>query len=459
MKKNNSNTSIKFSAKLLLLVAVLWLGSCKELLNPRPIDLQTDAVSLNDAADVQPARVGMYSAFRNIGTTMVIAGDATADNLIHIGTFTEYRELTNKQITTANGQVSSLWAAVFRAVYLANFVLEKLPTVSGVRDTERKTVLAEARFLRGMANFIGANTFGGIPKVTTIDQLKNATITKATKQEILASVLEDFQAALTDVPAFSRNLNAGFINKNTVNAALARFHLYQKNYTQAEQSATAVIASNNYTLGLFSDVVTKDFPTESIFELGYTLNDDPGTLNDLFIGRRELIPSNNAINALRASLEAGDRRFTIAFDGTKQKGNDNGWGVQKYGTKDADNNNIVIFRLAEMFLIRAEARALQNRVSGANSAVTDLNVLRTRAKAPLVVGGSQAAVVELIEKERQYELAYEGHRWYDLVRTGRAQAVLGAFSPNWNSKYELWPIPLSEIQRNTSLANAQNPGY
>ena len=435
------------------------MGSCKQLLEPRPIDLQTDVVSLNDAADVQPARVGMYSAFRGIGTTLMIAGDATADNLIHIGTFTEYRELTNKQITTANGQVSALWGSVFRAVYLANFVLERLPTVPGVRDTERKTVLAEARFLRGMANFVGANTFGGIPKVTTTDQLTNTTISKASKQDILASVLEDFQAALADAPAFSRNINAGFINKNTVNAALARFYLYQKNYTQAEQLATAVISTNNYTLGLFSDVVTKDFPTESIFELGYTLNDDPGTLNDLFIGRRELIPSNNAINALRATLEAGDRRTTIAFDGTKQKGNDNGWGVQKYGTRDADNNNIVIFRLAEMYLIRAEARVQQNRVSGANSAITDLNVLRNRAKAPVITGGSQSAVIELIEKERQYELSYEGHRWYDLVRTGRAQVVLGAFSPNWNAKYELWPIPQSEIQRNASLVNAQNPGY
>jgi hypothetical protein len=141
-------------------------------------------------------------------------------------------------------------------------------------------------------------------------------------------------------------------------------------------------------------------------------------------------------------------------------GVDNGWSVRKYGTADEENNNIYVFRLAEMYLIRAEARAQRNNVAGTGSATDDLNVLRDRAKAPRVNGVSgQAAMLRLVEQERLYELAYEGHRWYDLVRTNRAQPVLSAFSPNWESTYELWPLPLGETQRNPALKNNQNPGY
>ena len=114
-------------------------------------------------------------------------------------------------------------------------------------------------------------------------------------------------------------------------------------------------------------------------------------------------------------------------------------------------------RLAELYLIRAEARAQQGKLTGATGAVADLNVLRTRAKAPAITLTAQADVLLAVERERVYELAFEGQRWYDLVRTGRAQAVMSAFSPNWDSHYELWPIPQRETQLNTALT--QNPGY
>jgi hypothetical protein len=451
--------------KLILLfsfVLILVCTQCHDALNPKPIDTLTNDIVLNEPKDVHNVEIGLYSAFRPIIPSTVIAGDFTADLLIHNGTFSQYRELGTKQITSANASVSTLWGSIYNTIYIANFILERLPLVKGVPIAQQKSVTATAHFLRGYAYFVGLYTFGGIPEVLTTSIETNRNIPRASREDILDLIVEDYSAAsgqLTTSPA-----NAGFASDYAVQAALARLNLYLGNWSEASKYASNVIASNKYTLeAKFSDVVEKDFPTESIFEMGYTISDDPGTdsnigLNNLFVGRREIIPSNSAVLAL-ASPESGERFSSISFNSSNLQGNDNGWSVAKYGTKDEDNNNVVVFRLAEMYLIRSEARARLGSVTGANSAQEDINVLRTRAKAPLVGGVSQSQMLSLIEQERVYELAYEGHRWYDLVRTGRASAVMSSYSSNWRSDFEVWPIPQREIQNNPALAGNQNPGY
>ncbi|AKD53969.1 RagB/SusD family nutrient uptake outer membrane protein [Spirosoma radiotolerans] len=455
-----------------LLITLIGLAACQEVLEPKPVTLLVDELVLNEPNDVQPVRIGLYSAFRSMAAPNIIAGDFTADYIQANGTYTDEIELGTKRITATNGAVDALWSGLYRTIYVANFILERLPALTTVPEATRKQVLAEARFMRGWANFIGVYTYGDIPKVTSTDQSANTTIPRIAKADMLASVLADYQAALADLPSVTSastnaTTNATYLNKINCQAALARYYLYQKNWAQAESLATVVINSGVYALQTnYSDIVTKDFTSESILEVGYNLTDDPGTsndpvtgspgLNNLLVGRREVIPSNQLVSSL-LSAEAGTRSTTITFNAQQQRGNDNGWTVRKYGTASEDNNNIVLMRLAEMYLIRAEARAQQGKLTGTTGAIADLNVLRTRAKAPAITAGAQADVLLAVERERVYELAFEGQRWYDLVRTGRAQAVMSAFSPNWNSRYELWPIPQREIQQNTALQ--QNPGY
>lgn len=457
-----------------LLFVLLGISACQEVLKPKPVDLLVDALVLNEVADVQPVRIGMYSALRGMAAPVIIAGDFTADYIQFNGTFNDYSELANKRITAANAAVELLWQSMYRTIYVANFMLENLPKVTGVPEATRKQVTAEARFLRGWANFIGTYTYGDIPQVTSTDQAANRIIGRTARATILTSVLADYEAALTDLPDVSSGstnitTNATYLNKTSCRAAMARYYLYQKNWAKAEELASNVINAGVYKLETnYIDIVTRDFTAESILEVGYNLSDDPGTstllfpnglsLNNLLVGRREVIPSNQLIVSL-VSTEAGTRQQTIGFDVKNLRGSDNGWTVRKYGTASEDNNNIVLIRLAEMYLIRAEARAQLGRQTGATGAVADLNVLRTRAKAPAIAVTVQADVLLAVERERVYELAFEGHRWYDLVRTGRAQAVMSAFSPNWNSRYELWPIPQSEIQQNPTLKGQQNPGY
>jgi hypothetical protein len=355
-----------------------------------------------------------------------------------------------------------LWGSIYNTVYLANFIIERLPEVPGVRSIDLDRVMATAHFLRGYSYFVALQTYGGVPVATSTSIENNRNIPRASVEEILDLIESDFNFATGKLPAAP--VNAGFAGEQALHAAWAKFHLYLENWSEAEDFATAVIDSDLYELEEdFATLVQTDFTSEAIFEMGYTLNDDPGTnstigLNNLFVGRREIIPSNQAVLAL-ASAESGDRLTSISFNANNLIGNDNGWSVAKYGTADANNNNVVVFRLAEMYLIRAEARARQGNVTGTNSAASDVNVLRTRANAPTLGTVTQTQMLTLIENERIYELAYEGHRWYDLVRTERAATVMPAFNSNWRSAYERWPIPQREIQSNPALVGNQNPGY
>jgi starch-binding outer membrane protein, SusD/RagB family len=446
----------------LFIIMILNVVSCKDTLEPKPVDLLTAEIALNEAKDVPNVEIALYSAFRNIIPASVIAGDCTADMLIHRGTFTQYRELGNKNITTANGSAAYLWSSIYNAVYIANFLLERLPDVPGVKTATRDRVIAVSRFLRGYSYFIALYTFGGVPEVLSTSIEINSKIPRASEAEIRNLIIDDYNAALGVLT--TEPTNAGYASDFAVRAALAKYFLYIKDWPQAESFSSQVISSNKYALEpSYASVVNKDFPTESIFEMGYSISDDPGTdsnigLNNLFVGRREVIPSNQIILAL-SSNESGDRFASIKFDPENLKGTDNGWAVAKYGTKDEDNNNVMVMRLAEMYLIRAEARARQAKITGVNGAIADVNVLRTRANAPTITTANQSQMIQLIEDERRYELAFEGHRWYDLVRTGRASQVMPLFNSNWKNAYDKWPIPQREIQNNPALADSQNPGY
>lgn len=432
------------------------------MLDPAPIDQLVNDIVLNEPKDIEAVEIGLYQAFRETMPDIIVAADLTADNLIHNGTFSQYRELGVKKITSANLAVSSLWGHIYQTIYIANFLLERIPEIQGVTSSVRTRSMSTAHFLRGMANFYGVITYGGIPKVVTTNIEDNRNIPRTSEEEMLDFIEEDFLAAAGNLGDDNVN-NAAFVNNYTVRAALARFYLYRKNYTLAEQYASEVLANENYELeDKFETIVLTDETRESIFEVGYTIADDkdPNNLNTLFLGRREIIPSNEEANFLTITAESGDRKLSVEFDQANQKGFDNGFAVAKYGTAVEDNNDIFVFRLAEMYLIRAEARAYLGNVFGPNSAAEDIQELRDRAASNTTVGfPSQAQMIQIIENERRFELSFEGHRWYDLRRTGRINVVMPAFNANWRSAYELWPIPQREIQNNTSLKDAQNPGY
>jgi starch-binding outer membrane protein, SusD/RagB family len=446
--------------KIFILISLMFFQSC-DLLDPKPVDLITNELVLNEANDVNPVEIGLYTSFRGLAAPLIIVNDLTTDLLRHNGTFSEFRELSNKDITSANAIYTTIWGGLYNTIYISNFILERLPEIGGVDPIYRRQVMGTARFFRGFCYFIGASGYGDIPLTQTADIEQNKNIARASKEEVLALALEDLEFALNNLPL--EPVNESFLGVNTARAALARFHLYQGNWDLAEKYASDVINSNDYQLVSYEEIVNSEFTNEAIFEVGYTLSDDPGTstygLNNLFKKRREIIPTDVAGSYLFSS-ESQDRSKNVVSDFSLSIGNDNGLSVDLYKTADEDKNNIIIFRLAEMYLIRAEARVQLGRLTGENGGENDINILRTRANSGIMASfTSPAQALLLIERERVYELAFQGHRWFDLVRTGRINAVMINYSPSWRDNYNLWPIPIREIQNNDALKGAQNPGY
>ncbi len=441
---------------ILALLLSLTVVSCEGILEPKPVDRITNDQVLKDASSARTVLTGIYRNFASLSAPTIIAGDLTADLLIHNGTFVQYLEISDKEMSASNGSAGALWGVIYGVAFTSNFLLEGLPDLDNVSPALKEEFEATARFLRGYAFFIGAQTFDGIPLVNTTSIEANRDIPRASKEEILAFAEEDLLFALDKVPA--EPFNQGEVSNGAVKAMLARFYLYQENWSEAERFATEVIDGIGVITYIlepnFADVLT-DFNTESILEIVYSANDNPGTstnfgINNLFEARREIIPSTDIIQAMQSN--GGDRIVMLEFNSENASGTDNGWTVTRYGPFD----NIPVLRLGEVYLIRAEARAQLNQLG---ASVSDINAIRVRSGRPAISANSQNLLLGIIEEERRVELAFEGHRWYDLKRTGRADDIMRSFSPKWDDTDKLWPIPLREIQNNPSLSGQQNPGY
>ncbi|MDW7694101.1 RagB/SusD family nutrient uptake outer membrane protein [Flammeovirgaceae bacterium SG7u.111] len=440
----------------LFFAGVLLIASCQEVLEPQPNDRITNDLVLTDAGSVRTVITSLYRGLANLQAVQIIAADMTADHLTHNGTFTQYIEVGTKDMSASNGSANAMWGTIYSMLYTVNFLLEGVPEMDNLVDSQKELFLAYARFFRGYGYFVGVNTFGDMPLVLSTDITANRDIPRSPKAEVIAQIEADLLFALDKVP--EESFNSGDLTNGAVKAALARFYLYQENWDKADEFATDVIdgvGTTDYELEAnFGDVLT-DFSRESILEIVYSANDNPGTstnygLNNLFSTRREIIPTNDIVTTFQSS--GGDREAVLTFDPNLIKGSDNGWTVSRYGPFD----NVPVFRLAEMYLIRAEARAQKNNL---NSARSDLNIIRQRSGVDPTDTNTKNLLLLEIERERQVELGFEGHRWYDLKRTGRVNEVMRAFTPNWSDKNLLWPVPLREIQNNPGLAGSQNPGY
>lgn len=434
-----------------LLITIL--ASCN-VLDVDPTNSIPASEAFKTKGDVNRGILGAYNSLQSLsyyGRTYQIFSDLASDNLIHPpnATATAYAEVDNNNILPENESVDGIWTAIYDGLNVANNVIAKIPALGFLSEEEKDKALAELYFLRALNHFNLMNYFGAIPlKTRPTVGLADINAGRTPIEEVYNSIITDLTFAAQYLPqSSSLKIRA---TRGAAEALLARVFLYKKDYNNAVVYAGKVINEGGYTLpDNYADIFAGDESPESIFEIDFTALDRnrvaeynfPLTKN----GRGEVAPDPVFIN----SYDAADERkaATFAYSGTAPY-------VIKYDDLSTGSDNIIVIRLAEMYLIRAEALARLN--GNASDVLSDLNRIRRRAGVADVTTNNITELITIIENERRFELAFEGHRWFDLVRTGRATALL----PNVkNIDQTLFPIPQSEILTNNNPDMKQNPGY
>ena len=264
-------------------------------------------------------------------------------------------------------------------------------------------------------------------------------VKQSTQAQVYAQVLDDLNKAEPLLqPAVLRNRVA----KSTVNALRARVYLYLKRYAEAEADASTVISNAAYRL--ITPFALAAGTTESVLELSYSVNDVNAGYAQWNTSNRALEPKAEIHNLLNDPNVGGSRKLLSVK---------NAAGQFIGGIYPTNTSAAYLIRTAEIYLIRAEARASKT-TPDLSGAIEDLNAVRVRANVPALANTlTKEQTLLAIESERRVEFALEPFRWFDIVRTGRAAAVFNLTDPN---KY-IFPIPAGEILADPSLD--QNPGY
>jgi len=435
-----------------LLALILLSGSCKKYLEELPDNALPTESSITDASTARAAITGTYDRLQGYyASSYPTLGTITTDNVIFNGTLSEYLQLDQNAIPTDNVITVSAYQNIYRAINSANSVIAYVPQVSDplLTAAERNKILGEAYFIRALAYFDLARGWGGVQlqlvPTTDLGVLKG--IKRSTLDQTYDQVLADLVQAEQLLPEDATVRNRA--QKSAARALRARLHLYRKQWADAETYASQVISNTKYTLiKPYRSFFTAPFQTsESVLELAYSVN-DRNTYWNLWYpssagGQFTLKPSDALVAKLNNPAIGGTRNALIAGTGTTV------YGVL-YNTTSTGTDPSYLIRIAELYLIRAEARAQQNKLA---DAAADLNAVRARADVAPSTATTQASLIQAIEDENGIEFAFEAHRWFDLVRTERPGAVLGITNRN----YWLFPIPYSDVQSDPDVV--QNPGY
>ncbi|RFS24501.1 RagB/SusD family nutrient uptake outer membrane protein [Chitinophaga silvatica] len=436
-----------------IFVLVIFSVSCSKLLNTDPQTSISDEEAIVDGKSAQAALTGVYDGLQRYASSQIIALDLAGDNVVNYNN--QNIVVATKTAASTGGGFSSIYTMINRA----NFVITKVPTLADAlfATGQKNQILGQAYFLRALGYFDLVKTYGGVQVV--LDPLKYTGIKRSTKDQTYDQVLSDLDKA---EQLLTETVNRNIANRFSVYALKARLYLYREQWDKAAEYATKVISNNNFVLVKpFSSFFTGKNTTESVFELAFsTANKNTFFTNWLSAaegGRRDYVPARDFTALLLDATKAGSRRSLI-----KQLP-DASWEVVEYGKQDG-TSSIFILRIAEQYLIRAEARVKQ-ATPDLKGAVADLNEIRGRADLisfELTTTTKPAEVLQAIESERRYELAFEGHRFVDIVRTGRAAEVFGPYNKQLtDSKFWIFPIPASAVLNDPANLGGenQNPGY
>jgi hypothetical protein len=454
---------IKYWASGLAVLLLTTLNGCKKLItvNPPTTELVSSVV-YTDSATVETALVGLYANMAFSPPTAYQYGISTlcgfsADELQYVGS--TYNQFIDNGIPVTDGNVESVWSFSYSVIYAANSVIYGVQNGSGMSDSFSNQAIAQAKFVRAFCYFYLTNLYGAVPLALTTDVAQNSVLGQSSSAAVYQQIISDLLFVQSKL-ATDYSASAGqrtMANQSAATALLARVYLYTGDWADAGAQATAVIG-NSALYSLSTNLATVFTPSnsEAILQFnnsstGYTTFAQ-NVLPNTVAGVPTYILTSQLVNA----YEAGDNRRAAWLDSLTYNGTEYYY-PYKYKSLvfGANAEYYTLLRLAEQYLIRAEAEAEQGNISGAQA---DINVIRNRAGLGNTTAGDQASLLAAVAQERRIELNCEwGHRWLDLKRTGTANAVLGGEKTTWTATDVLWPIPSSEILSNSKLV--QNAGY
>lgn len=489
---------------LFLFVATTWLACEKDFLDKSPIVGTTEENFYRTEEDAVAAVNAAYAAMQfqlsPAGHFRWFWGDIMSDDSEKGGSGdNDVNDLL--QLETFQGPVNTdlleaEWGADYEAIYRANVVLEKVPPI--VMDEDLKArILGEAKFIRAWSYFNLVTMFGGIPLADHVLAPSEYNLPRASADDVWDLIERDLKEASTGLWLRSEYPieDLGRITRGAAQALLVKAYLWRRQWAEARSTAEAIITSGEYRLVAdYADI----FPPygenneESVFEIQYMNasggnwgknNANEGSFTNVFTRARGQfagygfnIPTQDFVDeffaegfedprlsatVFRLGDEMGDRgTFTLEATG----GFPHLYYSKKYFSDQRDDApfgdpnpnggaNDRVIRYADVLLMHAEAAYQAGDEQGAQNS---LNQVRDRVKIPHV-HATGPALLEAIYRERRIELGLEAHRFFDLVRTGRAPQVLGA-QGFVAGVHERFPIPQSQIQA-TNGAITQNPGY
>lgn len=469
----------KYTHLLLILVTTVLMSSCKKLV---AIDAPADTVTTKQVfagnKEADWAVSALYSKMINgftadlitltgeknfsAGLCTILGGLSSDEMSAPLNDETYLFFNTNKLTAYRAGASVDLWTSAYKAIFDANAIIEGIAASESeyLTDSTRKQLTGEALSIRAFAYFNLVNFFGDLPMPLTSDFNQTARLTRSPVAKVYEQIIADLKRA---IPLLQTDYTAGKSERVRINrwfseALLARTCLFAGDYPGAINSATTVIGQTQfYQLEEPSNAFLST-SKEAILQLKQNNISALGNATpEGYVMTERFILNEQLVN----SFEAGDKRKAAwirpmddTFLPVKYKiGSSNTW--------DSPLEYYVVMRLAELYLIRAEAKLLLS-ASNTADAIDDLNQLRQRSNATLLPTNLSAAeVTAAIARERQLELFAEwGHRWFDLKRTGKASEVLSVinYKMPWDGDHQLlYPIPVNDIRDNNNLK--QNPGY
>lgn len=454
------NTNIK----LMLYAVILLVSSCADsFLDKEPISSFSAQGFYKNASDAQAGVYGIYnsmqSAFRQ---NFALWGEGRAD-AVATNQSGDPSALTQNLLTPVIQ--SARWDNLYTVISRANYAIKYIPQVfDSDEGTLRNQLIGQARALRAIAYFYAVRVWGDVPLITEpFESVEQNIFSERTSEETVLDRIEEdlLYAATYCADSYTGARNRVLLTKTSAEAFLTQVYMWRKKYRDAADAAQRVIDNSAYSLISIQDwnkIFSEGVSNESIFEVGYNETQTNSLRVIYALGSDSYyFPSVK----FRDSFEEGDLRKTRIYDITQTQPRKI-WKFFGEGfndeSPDPSANNIVMVRLADVILLKAEAHAQLNEP---DLSLPLLNQIRRRAglktldlsEANSLYGDLKSAIWH----ERSIELCYEGHRWFDLVRTGRVVEVMGLINGISDSRNFVWPIHEDAINRNPNIL--QNEFY